>query len=88
MQKMTTTHYILHLKHDNGNTIPNDLLNDVKGIVSKFDGKVKDDFKLVPGFTFSLPTKIGESFKNAADSWATRNGVTVEIEQDQQVHAL
>ena len=85
---MTASHYILHLKHNNGETIPNDLLNDVIEIVTKFDGKVKEDFKLVPGFAFSLPEKIGESFKNAADSWGTRNGVTVEIEQDQQVHAL
>lgn len=87
-KEMSTTHYILHLKHNNGSNIPDNLLNDIKGVVSKFDGKVKDDFKLVPGFTFSLPTKIGESFKNAADSWGSRNGVTVEIEQDQQVHAL
>lgn len=85
---MTVSHYILHVKNINGSEITNDLLNDLKGIVSKFDGKVKDDFTLIPGFTFSLPTKVGNSFKNAADSWGSRNGITVEIEQDQQVHAL
>lgn len=85
---MTTSHYILHLKNNEGAHASKDLLGDLKGIVNKFDGNIKDDFSLVPGFAFSLPTKVGESFKHAADSWGTRNGVTVEIEQDQQVHAL
>lgn len=85
---MTTSNYILHIKNDKGTQASSDLLGDLKGIVSKFDGKVKDDFKLIPGFAFSLPTTVGDSFKNAADSWGTKNGVTVELEKDQQVHTL
>lgn len=85
---MTTSNYILHIKNNKGAQVSSDLLGDLKGIVGKFDGKVKDDFKLIPGFAFSLPTKVGDSFKSAADTWGNKNGVTVEVEQDQQVHTM
>lgn len=85
---MTTSNYIVHIKHNKGTEVSKNLLGDLKGMVSKFDGKVKDDLSLVPGFTVALPNKVGESFKHAADAWGKKNDVSVNVEKDSEVHAL
>ncbi|CAL9735177.1 hypothetical protein MOSE0_G08724 [Monosporozyma servazzii] len=61
---------------------------EVTDLVKKFDGSVKHEFSKAHKFYVSVPTHLGDGFKEAADDLFLKSGLTASVEHDKTPNPL
>ncbi|CCF58648.1 hypothetical protein KAFR_0F00510 [Kazachstania africana CBS 2517] len=86
----STTSYILSVDTgDNANTqSTTNLVSEVKSLVSKFQGKITHDYKLINGFSFEIYDKYVPTLKTEINAISDKFGMGINLEEDKEVHAF
>ena len=86
----STTSYILSVDTGNQESInSNDFLQNVKTVLTEFQGVVTHEYSLINGLSFEMdPSIFTNNVKDKLINLGKETGVTVNIEKDQDVHAF
>lgn len=57
-------------------------------LVKKFDGTVKNEYSKAHKFYVTVPTHLGDGFKEAADDLFLKSGFTASVEHDKTPNPL
>ncbi|SCU92503.1 LAFA_0F11034g1_1 [Lachancea sp. 'fantastica'] len=63
-------------------------LDDFKSLVKQAGGKITHEYSLVKGFSMELPSAHSSDIVNQLSKYAKKLQCNLNIEQDQEVHAM
>lgn len=89
-QAKSTTSYILSVDTGNQATIDsNDFLQNVKTVLTEFQGVVTHEYSLINGLSFEMdPNIFTNNVQDKLVALGKETGVKLNIEKDQDVHAF